>query len=220
MRRLATTLILLPPICRRLLGLCCFAPPGLRRHTWVLLLLCLLGQLSVPLPAYSQDSDDGLISREYPLKALFIYNFASYIEWPANVMNDVKAPFTIGVLGSSPIDETLNQIAASKQIAGRKIAIVPITSFNDIKLCQILFVAHSVPMAQQQQAIEAAKNRPILLVGESEGFANLGGDVNFFVQSNRIRFEINLEAMRQQELKASSKLLAMAKIVEQAPAKR
>jgi hypothetical protein len=170
--------------------------------------------LLLPAIVISQDTDEGTINREYPLKALFIYNFASYIDWPESSFADAKAPFTIGVLGTSPIDETLNQIASSKQIVGRRIAILHFTSINDIKPCEILFVAHSVPIAQQRQAIDALRNKPVLLVGESDGFAAIGGDINFFVQSNRIRFEINVGTMRQHELKASSKLLAMAKIVE------
>lgn len=176
--------------------------------------------LLLPGTVFCQESEESLISREYPLKALFIYNFAGYVDWPQAANADPKAPFIIGVLGDSPIDETLNQIASSKQIAGRKIVVERFVSINDIKPCQILFVPRSVSAAQQRQVIDLFKNRPVLLVGESDGFASIGGDVNFFIQSNRIRFEVNLAAMRQKELKASSKLLAMAKIVDQGPPQR
>jgi hypothetical protein len=197
------------------------APLPVHQATLLLLVtaICLVSRLLLPAHAISQDSEEGFISREYPLKALFIYNFASYIDWPESAFVDPKS-FTIGVLGSSPIAETLNQIATSKQISGRKIAIAQLVSINDIKQCQILFIARSVSVAQERQVIDAMKDRPVLLVGESEGFAAIGGDVNFFIESNRVRFEINLAAMRKQGLKASSKLLAMAKIVEPAPSQR
>jgi hypothetical protein len=171
-------------------------------------------------PLIAQDDSEGTLNREYPLKALFLYNFAGYIEWPANTFANEQTPFTIGVLGNASIDETLNQIAAAKQINGRKIAIVHFVSVNDLKPCQILFIPRSVPAPQQNQAIEAMKNRPVLIVGESDGFAAAGGDVNFFVQANKIRFEINVAAIKQQQLKASSKLLAMAKIVDQDSTRR
>jgi len=186
----------------------------------VVVAIGIVSRLLLPGFALSQESEEGLINREYPLKALFIYNFASYIEWPQSAFADSQSPFVIGVLGTSLIDDTLNQISASKQIAGRKIVVSHFVSVSDIKPCQILFIPHSLPPAQQRQAIEALKNLPVLIVGESDGFAALGGDVNFFVQANRIRFEINLTVMKQQDLKASSKLLAMAKIVESAPVQR
>jgi YfiR/HmsC-like len=192
------------------------------RH-WALLAvthLAYLASLLAPLAALSQDTDESVINREYPLKAIFIYNFATYIDWPSSSFSDGKAPFSIGVLGSSPIDETLNQIAASKQIAGRRITISHFALPGDVRACQILFVPRSVPLAQQERVIDDLRNQPVLLVGETEGFAPLGGDVNFFVQTNRIRFEINLTAMKQQQLKASSKLLAMAKIIEPSPPQR
>lgn len=199
---------------------------GRRRSQFIgvsLILITAIGIVSLllrPGIVHGQESEEGLINREYPLKALYIYNFATYVDWPQAALADPKAPFIIGVLGDSPIDETLNQIAASKQIAGRKIVVERFVSINDIKPCQILFVPRSVSVAQQRQVIDLLKNRPVLLVGESDGFASIGGDINFFIQSNRIRFEINLTAMRQKELKASSKLLAMAKIVDHSPPQR
>jgi hypothetical protein len=176
--------------------------------------------LLLPPFVFSQESDEAVINREYPLKALFIYNFSNYIEWPQKAFADDKSPFVIGVLGTSPIEETLRQIAASKRIGARKISVLNFVSLNDIQPCQVLFVARSVSAAQQRQVVEAMKNRPVLVVGESDGFAALGGDINFFVQANKIRFEINLAVMRQQELKASSKLLAMAKIIDPNPVPR
>jgi hypothetical protein len=165
--------------------------------------------------------DDGGVNREYPLKALFLYNFGSYIEWPEGTFADKKTPFVIGVLGTAPLDETLNQIAAHKKIGERRIVIEHYKTPADIKNCQILFVPVTTPPQQQAKAIEAIKNRPVLAVGESPNFATNGGDVNFFLQDNKIRFEVNVDSTRKQQLKVNSKLLAMAKIIgESAPPKR
>jgi hypothetical protein len=170
--------------------------------------------------ARAQDPSEGVIDREYPLKALFLYNFASYVDWPADTFANDQTPFVIGVLGSAPIDATLKEIAASKKIAGRSIEILRFVSINDLKPCQILFITRSVSTELQRRAIEAEKNRPVLVVGESEDFAAWGGTVNFFVQANKIRFEINVAATKQQHLKVSSKLLGMAKIIDPDPSKK
>jgi hypothetical protein len=161
----------------------------------------------------AQDGDN-TINREYPLKALYLYNFGSYIEWPRNAFADERAPFTIGVLGPSPLIESLQQIAVSKTIGGRKIQVSRFENVNQIGSCQMLFVPASIPLANQRLAIAAVKGRPVLLVGETPGFAKDGGGMNFFVQANKIRFEVNLDATKEQQLKVSSKLLAIAKIVD------
>ena len=181
-------------------------------------LVCCLALALVPSDAVSQSTEGGLVSREYPLKALFLFNFGGYIEWPPGVFPSPQSPFVIGVLGAAPLDQTLDQIALTKKINGRKIVVQQFNSVADIKPCQILFIARTVPLAQQRQAIESQVGGHVFIVGEIDGFANIGGCANFFVQANKIRFEINLAAAKQQQLKVSSKLLAMAKIVQSPPA--
>jgi hypothetical protein len=186
-----------------------------RRYGWLLALWamsCLIGALAQP--AVAQYSEGGAISREYPLKALFLYNFGSYVEWPADAFPSPQSPFVIGVVGTAALDDTLNQIAATKKISGRKIVFQRFANAADVKPCQILFIARSVPEQERRRIIESLRNHPVLIVGESANFANEGASVNFFQDANKMRFEINLSASKQQQLKISSKLLAMAKIVQ------
>ncbi len=172
---------------------------------------CLVCGLSQTLLA---QSGDAVINREYPLKALFLYNFGSYVEWPAAAFASDEDPFVIGILGNAPLDGTLREIAATKRVAGRRIAIKQFTSVEAIERCQILFVARNVSPSQQEQVIERLRGLPVLTVGDIGGFAARSGCVNFYIESNKIRFEINLEAAKQQQLRISAKLLALAKIVQ------
>jgi hypothetical protein len=174
--------------------------------------------LALVRPSHAQEAEEAVVNREYPLKALFLYNFGSYAEWPPGAFSNDQSPIIIGVLGSAPINDTLNQIAAEKTIGGRKIVIEQFKAVDGISPCQILFIARGVAALQQRAAIEATKARPVLIVGESPDFAAKGGCVNFYVEANKIRFEINTTAIRQRQLKLSSKLLAMARIVDGAPA--
>lgn len=186
---------------------------GARRIAGVCLLAwwLALGGLS---PAAWAWQGDGFINREYPLKALFLYNFGGYVEWPAEAFGNEQQPFVIGVLGSAPIDAMLHEIAASKAIAGRRIEIQKYASPETIGPCHILFVARNVSTQQARAAIERLRGLPVLTVGDSPGFAKQGGCVNFYIESNKIRFEVNLEAAKQQHLRISAKLLALARIVE------
>ena len=178
---------------------------------------CLLVGLVICLARFGLaqgQSDEGAIDREYPLKALFLYNFGGYVEWPADVFSSDKAPFVIGVLGSAPLETTLRELAATKTIVGRKIVIEPFSSAESIQPCQILFVTRSVGPEQQRVAMEKLKNQHVLIVGESQGFTDHGGSVNFFIEANKVRFEINPESAKRHQLIISSKLLSLAKIVQ------
>ncbi len=181
-----------------------------RLGTWLLgyLLLCGFSQTVLAQPG------EAVINREYPLKALFLYNFGSYVEWPPSVFQGAEHPFVIGILGSAPMETTLREIAATKRINGRRIVVEHFASAGAIKPCQILFISRRVPPDDRRLAVERLRDQHVLIVGESAGFARRGAVVNFFVENNKIRFEINVDAARRHQLKISSKLFALAKIGE------
>jgi hypothetical protein len=171
-------------------------------------LICLLLQT-----AWAQTGGDSSINREYTLKALFLYNFGSYVEWPREAFAGDDSPFVIGVLGNSPVESTLREIAATKTIGGRRIAIERIPSAAAMVPCQILYIPQEVGLQDQRSVIEGLGNTPVLIVGDSPGLAQRGAVVNFLVRSNKIRFEINVDAARARNLTISAKLLSLAIVV-------
>lgn len=196
----------------------CAATASLRRRgtrpwrLWVCLFVGCCVFPPVRTAVAQQSYDEGVVNREYPLKALFLYNFGGYVEWPADAFGGPQDPFVIGVLGSSQIDHTLQEIAATKKINGRKIVVQHYASADALLPCQILFVSRDVPPQTQADVFSRLQHERVLIVGESTGFA-ARGCVNFFVEANKIRFEINIEQARRHQLKISAKLLALAKIV-------
>jgi hypothetical protein len=164
-----------------------------------------------PVPAQSDEETEA--SREYAIKAAYLYNFGRYVEWPPDAFESSGAPFVIGVLGKDPFGTILDEIAANKRIEGRRIVARRFATMAEYTPCQILFVAASASPQQKAEAIKMARESAVLLVGEGSGFAKQGAAVNFFIESNRVRFEINTEAARRGQLKISSKLLSLAKIV-------
>jgi hypothetical protein len=60
------------------------------------------------------------VSREYKIKAVFLYNFTKFVEWPAESFNSDSAPFTIGILGIDPFGAALD-LLADQSVRGRKI---------------------------------------------------------------------------------------------------
>jgi hypothetical protein len=174
---------------------------------WATLVLGVVGQVR------AQTEEAGEINREYAIKAAYLYQFGRYVKWPERSFADRNSPLVIGVLGNDPFVGLLDEIARTKRLDGRPIVIRRFASMAQYTPCHILFVPASVGAAEEAAAIRRLRGGPTLLVGEEPGFAEQGGTVNFFPEENKIRFEINTDAAREGQLKISSKLLSLAKIV-------
>jgi hypothetical protein len=151
--------------------------------------------------------------QEYNVKAVYLYSFGRYFLWPEETGTS-KRPFTIGVFANDPFGDALKQIAQKKQIQGRPISIWPIEEIRQGESCQVVFVPKTVPAERQAAIIDALGRRPILLVGETPGFADRGGTANFFVDDCTVRFEINVDVAREQGLSIDAKLLNLARTVK------
>jgi hypothetical protein len=149
---------------------------------------------------------------EYEVKAAFLYNFAKFVDWPPRAFPDSSTPLRICVLGRDPFGDTLSRIGQGKSISGRPITSQAVRSSADARPCHILFIGSSDP-AFLKPALALLHNLPVLTVGESNDFLSLGGMINFVLEQDRVRFEINLEAAESHHLKLSSKLLAVARVV-------
>src|SRR5438309_143637 len=175
--------------------------------------------LSMALGGHAEalDSSD---SSEYLIKAGFIYNFAKLVEWPTASFAQPDSPIVIGILGEDPFGATLDKIVADKKINGRGIAVKRVKwsrDIKDLKDCNILFVSSS-EKEHIESVIEAMKGLPILTIGDAPGFAKRGGIMNFVLEENKVRFEVNVEAAKHADLTISSRLLTLAKIVQQVAA--
>jgi len=157
---------------------------------------------------------------EYLIKAGFIYNFAKFVEWPSTAFSQPDSPITIGVLGTDPFGSVLDRLVEDKKIGQRGFVVKRYKwgkDLKDLKECKILFVSAS-EKAHIDEIVQAVKGLPILMVGETPGFAERGGIIRFTLEDNRVRFEINVDAAHQADLNISSRLLTLAKIIPQAAA--
>ena len=147
---------------------------------------------------------------EYDLKAAFIYQIAKFVEWPPSTPSN--SPLRLCVLGGNPFGAALEPIRG-KPVFERKMEVALLDMGADVRECAMLFI--SAPAERHLERIAAiSRGAGILTIGDTEGFAKRGAMVNFFPESGKIRFEINLDIARQGGLKISSKLLALARIVD------
>lgn len=146
---------------------------------------------------------------EYQLKAAFLFNFAKYIDWPAESFTNDKAPFLIGILGDNPFGSALEQIVAGKKINEHPITIQPLRAGTEGTNCHIIFVSSS-EKKRLPEIMQSLHGAAVLTVGETEKFIETGGIINFVPEANKIRFQINDDAAKAAKLKISSKLLSLA----------
>lgn len=148
---------------------------------------------------------------EYRLKAAFLFNFAKFIDWPANAFADAKSPFIIGVLGENPFGNELEETVRGKTVNDRPLQVRTCPSTAEATNCHILFITHSEKEPRRLPEVFAGlRGLSVLTVGETKGFVEAGGMVNFFSENNKIRFQINDETAKAAGLKISSKLLSLA----------
>lgn len=153
---------------------------------------------------------------EYELKAAFIYQIARFVEWPSSPAPATSAPLRLCVLGGNPFGPALETIRG-KPVNERKMEISLLDTNTDPRECNILFIASSAERHLERIAA-ISRGAGMLTVGDTQGFAQRGAMINFFVENGKIRFEINPEASQRAGLKISSQLLKLARIVrEEAP---
>jgi hypothetical protein len=184
------------------------------------ILIVVLGMTLNWTSAADAQAGDGSESSEYLIKAGFIYNFAKFVEWPANAFAQADSPIVIGVLGTDPFGNTLDRIVEDKKVGTRGFVVRRYKwnkDLKELKECKILFVSVS-ERAHIDEIVDGVKGLPILTVGETPGFAERGGVIRFTLEDNRVRFEVNVEAAHQADLNISSRLLTLAKIIPQATA--
>ncbi|MEO7597384.1 MAG: YfiR family protein [Opitutus sp.] len=157
-------------------------------------------------------AQDDAISKEFQVKAVFLYNFAQFVEWPPSAFEKPDSPLVIGVLGLDPFGVFLDETVRNERVNGRPLVVERYGSVADVRSCHILFISGSEgPRASQVGA--ALKGRSVLTVCDWEGLARHGAVVRFVMERSRIRLKINLEAAREAGLIISSKLLRSAETV-------
>jgi hypothetical protein len=149
---------------------------------------------------------------EYQLKAVFLYNFAKFVEWPPQTFRSPTEPIVIGVLGKDPFGDALVAATAGKTFGGRAFQVRPVSDAQQAAACQILFISSS-ERKRLGPLFSQIGGRGILTVGEADNFAAEGGVVNFKIEGGTVRLQINIEAARKQQLHISAKLLSLAEIV-------
>lgn len=154
------------------------------------------------------------LSREYQLKAAFLFNFAKFVSWPNEVETVEDASLNFCVMGTTPLDRALEKFIAGKKVHGREATLRRIADVTQTSHCHVLFIARSEGQAIPE-LVELLRDSSVLTVGETPSFSDNGGIIEFIVAGNKVRFAINVGAAQRARLVLSSELLKLARIVRE-----
>lgn len=149
---------------------------------------------------------------EYRVKAAYLFHFAQLVEWPADSPNEGGNSLLVCTLGDDPFHGELEATVAGKQIGSRILRIWHLRPLQNTSGCNVLFISKSegnrIP-----SLVASLRNAPVLTIGDTDDFLGDGGMIRWFLEGNKVRFEINRQAAESARLRISSQLLLLAKNV-------
>jgi len=146
---------------------------------------------------------------EYQVKAAYLSNFGKFVEWPSRIRPARDEPFTVCVIGQDPFGDAMEAAVAGETVGRARLVAKRIERLADAVTCRIAFISSSED-SQLKAVLAAIEKASILTVSDMPQFARRGGMIQFVLDGNRVRFEVNLDAVRRVGLNLSSDLLKLA----------
>lgn len=150
-------------------------------------------------------------SLEYAVKATYLYKLGPFVHWPDRAFASPTSPFNICVVGRDPFGAQLDNVVRGEQLGSHPIAVHRLDVSSARSSCHVLYISGS--MTAVVEAVKQAKGSPVLTVTEIDRAAGRPGIINFVIQGNRVRFEIDNQSASENDLVLSSKLLSLASSV-------
>jgi hypothetical protein len=152
-----------------------------------------------------------LTPKEYQVKAVYLFNFSKFINWPASAFDNSRTPIRICVLGKNPFDD-FDRLVKGKKVQKRRITVEHLSDYRQANRCHILFVSKS-EKGNQAAILAYTQQYPILTVSDIRNFVVRGGMIQFYIRGRKVRFMIDPETVQEAGIRASANLLRVAKIV-------
>lgn len=149
---------------------------------------------------------------EHEIKAVYLYNFANFVTWPATAFETPRSPIRYCVFGDTPVADSLADTLKGETINGRALSMLRPAVPGEVKGCHVLFIAAS-RRDRLAEVLRVLEGSSTLSVSDIEGFSRSGGMVTLRVENARIRPVINTSRLERADLVASSKLLRLVEVI-------
>jgi hypothetical protein len=149
-------------------------------------------------------------AQEYQVKAVFLYNFTQFIDWPQTAFKNAEDPFVIGIMGNDPFGPYLEETVEGEKIGTHPIIVKHCRDIRSAAGCHMLYI-NSNDREWVRNILSALEEKNILTVSDAPFFTDMGGIIRFYTEDNKIRLQINISRSKSAQLNISSKLLSVAK---------
>jgi hypothetical protein len=149
---------------------------------------------------------------EYQVEATYLYNFGRFVKWPSSATVAKADAFSICVLGQDPFGPALDSTLAGETLEGKSLKVKRISTPRDAGECRILFIS-STEENHLKEILATLDESCILTVSDMPAFSRRGGMIQFVLEGDKVRFEINLTKAETAKLTLSSELLKVATAV-------
>jgi hypothetical protein len=150
---------------------------------------------------------------EYQVKATYLYNFGRFVKWPGTFPAGKGDSFSVCVLGQDPFGSILDSTLAGETLEGKPVVLRRISKPQDAGECRILFIS-AKEEKHLKEILAALDEGGVLTVSDMPDFTRRGGMIQFVLEGDRVRFEINLATAERAKLVLSSELLKVAASVK------
>lgn len=174
-------------------------------------MICRLSLITVCLYCFYAFGQDDIIT----MKAVFIERFTRFIEWPSDsVEKPSDTLFCLMILGENPFGKTMERLLTTTKMKGKKTSVIYSNKLrnNEIRQCQMVYISPSIKKSLKE-TLDTLRNYSVVTIGDTKGYADEGVMINFVIEKDMLRFEINLKEFRRSQLICGSDLLKIAKII-------
>lgn len=171
------------------------------------LLFFLFAGVVATLPAGNARASDA--SKEYLVKAAFIYNFVKFIEWPGEMAITKRKNIDICVLGDNPFVQAGPEIFGRASTAALTLTMVEKKNGAAVEGCHVLFISRSEE-GRLGEIMGMLKAKPVLTVSDIDDFVNRGGIIGFVPHDSKIKLVVNTTAAAGAGLRVDAQLLEIA----------
>lgn len=141
----------------------------------------------------------GQHAEEYALKASYINRFMHFVTWPEKDGVQSSSQLEICILGENPFDGDLEKVFVKQTDDDKEVKIKYISDIDEAANCDVLFVAES-KKNEISDILEKVSDKQILTIGDTKGFFNAGVIITFYIESDRLKFKINLDAAKKSKI--------------------
>jgi|GEM_PF-4284654 len=145
-------------------------------------------------------------AKENKVKAVYLYSFGRFTRWPTSATG--KSAFTIAVVGGGGIRKNLDRIARKRKVQNKSIRVLEYASVDEVdpKQCDVVFVTRNVLASDAKKLMKRLHGTDVLTVTDAAS-SLFGAVVNFVLEGDSVKFEINNEEAQFKKLAMDARLL-------------